>query len=591
MNKLIVLKSNLIISSIQRILKFLPASYRLASLKQLFLMFLNSVIDVLGLAAIIPIMAAILKDGFIQNQKTLSYLFNFFGFESERSFIFAICIGVIFLTIIKNMLSVWIATIQTKFSWGINVYLSSKMFLSSFLKGLNYFNNQNSNEIQNRIVRIPQLISHVIQNGLIQFINELVILIIILTSITIYEPKVILLLSITIIPVFTLYYIKNNKQIKLLQKEINELHPQMIKPVYELSFGYVDVAISGVYPSFEKQFYTKLEQMKVKQIKSNILNIIPTRIIEITVIITIVLILVYGLFFFDSKESIISLIGIFGLAAYKAVPSLNRVMLAIITVKSFQYAIDEIENELDLNLDDQYSLNKEKGLDFKKSITIKNLSYKFLNADNYLLKDINFEIKKGNITGIVGRSGSGKTTLMNILLGFLEPTNGQIYIDDVELNHQTKFNWHKNIGYVRQDVFLIDGSVADNIAYGVEKCNIDHNRLNEVAKIACLEEFINSLENGMDSSVGERGTKISGGQKQRIGIARALYHGAEVLFFDEATSALDEKTENEITDSIRNLSAHNLTVLIIAHRLNTLKYCDEVYKVADSNLTLQPLNN
>ena len=573
-------KNNLVYKSISRIFRLLPDSYKRKSVFQLVLMIVNSFVDLLGLAAVIPLLAALLKEGFIHEQRQLNWLYQTMGFSEDKWFIVFISILVMMMVIAKNTFGLWVNRRQVYFSGGIYEYLSERMFTSTYERGLEYFNNENSNRIQNRIVRVPQTLSAMITGGVFQFLNELIVLILIIISIVAYDPKIIGILLITIVPVFLVFYRFNREQIKNNTRRINDLVPKITKPVYELSFGYVDVAISGVITSFKKIFSGYVGKMKKEQAKLAVLNFLPSRLIELSVIGAVVLILLYGVFVLQNVEAIITLLGVFGLAAYRIVPSANRLMMALINIKGGEFTIDVMEKYLF----DKQEVKSVANISFQDKIQVRDLSFCFPDAQDDLLKNINLEINKGEVIGLIGRSGSGKTTLMNILLGFINPSSGTITIDDTILNKLTKEAWQKLIGYVRQDVFLIDATISENIAFGVPKNDIDVEKLNEVIQIASLKSFVDEQEHGVDTLVGERGTKISGGQRQRIGIARALYHGAEVLFFDEATSALDEKTEQEITDAIENLSQHHLTIVIIAHRISSLKYCSVIYGIENGGI-------
>lgn len=551
-------------------------------------MIVNSFVDLLGLAVVIPLLAAMLKEGFIHENRFSHSLFTFFGFSDDKWFVVFVCVLVMVIIIGKNLFGLWVNKRQMLFSGDIYEYLSGKMFWDTYQKGLLYFNNENSNKIQNSIVRIPQNLTLVINSGVFQFLNEILVMALIVVSITIYDPIIIAVLILTIVPIFIIFYKLNGEFIKRTSSEINDLMPQIMKPVYEMSFGYVDVAISGVFKSFITTFSRKVSEVKIKQTKMAVLNVVPLRLVEITVIATVVIILLYGLFVLQNVESIITMLGVFGLAAYRIVPSANRLMMAVINMKSYEYALDALESVI-INEETSSLKDCQDIISFEEKIRIENLTFQFADSEEALLNNISFEIKKGDVVGIVGRSGSGKTTLMNILLGFMAPTSGHVIIDEEYLTKQTTPAWQNLLGYVRQDVFLIDGTIAENVAFGIAKENIDDAKLKEVLKIASLESFISELPMGVDTNIGERGSKISGGQRQRIGIARAIYHGAKILFFDEATSALDEKTESEITEAIESLQKKQLTMVIIAHRLSSLKYCNKIYHI--ENGVLGTVNN
>ena len=215
---------------------------------------------------------------------------------------------------------------------------------------------------------------------------------------------------------------------------------------------------------------------------------------------------------------------------------------------------------------------------FEREIRIDNISFRFDDGEQDVISDLSLGIRKGERVGIRGRSGAGKTTLFNLLLGFFEPSNGAIYVDDEQLCPENRRRWLNIVGYVSQNVFLTDGTLLENIALGVPSEHIDRDRLDKAIDMADLREFIDSLPQGVDTPAGECGNRLSGGQRQRIGIARALYKEAEILFFDEATSSLDNDTEQNINNAIEQLSKHNkeLTIIVIAHRESSLDYCDRI---------------
>ncbi|MEO1449534.1 MAG: ATP-binding cassette domain-containing protein, partial [Bacteroidota bacterium] len=290
----------------------------------------------------------------------------------------------------------------------------------------------------------------------------------------------------------------------------------------------------------------------------------------------------YGLYAFDSKKDLIILLGIFALAAYRLMPSVNRLMQAILNIRGHQYTFEALEPIRDFRTKPE--VPQVGALPFFNQLSIDKLRFRYPSKDNYVLDDIEFTVRKGETLGIIGRSGSGKTTLLNIMLGFLKPESGEIRVDNQALKPENVVAWRSLIGYVQQDIYLTDGTLAENIAFGVPKDQIDYDRVERVVRQASLWEVVGGLDEGIHSKVGEKGSSLSGGQKQRVGIARALYSGAQVLLFDEATSALDNETELEITEAIHRLSGGDLTMLIVAHRHTTLKYCDRILNIEQGRL-------
>jgi len=284
--------------------------------------------------------------------------------------------------------------------------------------------------------------------------------------------------------------------------------------------------------------------------------------------------------------SLITSIALFGAAAFRILPSLNRILQAFQDLSFNAPSINIINKEFKNNsiVNDQINEKKVHKINFTDSININNLSFGYSNdTSKIILNNINLEIKKGDHIGIVGKSGQGKSTFVDLLLGLIKPINGQITIDGIALEN-INFNGML-FGYVPQNIYLTDDSIINNIAFGESKKNINYNNLDDAINNAQLSDFIKNLENGLDTIVGERGVRISGGQLQRVGIARALYRNPDIIILDEATSSLDVETENQFMNSINNL-IKNKTLITISHRFNTLKNCNKIYELKDQKLSL-----
>jgi ABC-type bacteriocin/lantibiotic exporter with double-glycine peptidase domain len=269
-------------------------------------------------------------------------------------------------------------------------------------------------------------------------------------------------------------------------------------------------------------------------------------------------------------------------AAYRVLPSINRITLSLLSIKGYQYTLDTVEEALFSETEQKAHVSE--SLNFERSISIESLSYKYPGREEETLNQVSFSIQKGECIGLVGPSGSGKTTLLNILLGFISPSSGGIRVDDTYLTPDRLDAWYRLIGYVQQEVFLLEGTLRENIAFGILKEDVDPSRLEVAIRRASLAQLVASIPGGMDAMIGERGANLSVGQKQRIGIARALYSGAQILIFDEATSALDAQTELEITESISSLSKEGFTIVIVAHRKSTLKHTHRIFELQKGNL-------
>lgn len=568
-------KKNIIINTIKGINKVLPEKFQKRALAVLILSLLNSILELIGLASLIPLFSVIFQEKVIEKNNIISSIYHTVGFTSENQFILSFIGLIIFIIVLKNIISLFVIRYQAKFSFDIMEYLMLQLHRLFYNKGFLFFKKNNSNTIYRDIYLVPQYFARSVLMGSINLLNEMIVLFLIVIAIAWYDIVILVLLVCTVVPIFFLFYFLTKQKIKRLGEETNKVMPLISADIFQSSFGYVDVVITSTYEFFYNRINKNITKFKQQNIDRTTLNYIPTKLIESTMVFAIFVISLYGLYFLPNKESLLALLGVFAISAYRVMPSINRIMIAMNGLIENQYTFDVI-NQLDST---NVMPMHEESILFEKEIKIENISFNYPGTKKVVLNKFNLNIKKGEILGIMGKSGSGKTTLMNILLGFLNPTSGRIRIDDQELNESTLNSWQRKIGYVQQEVFLLDTTLAENIAFGLKKKEINYNKLQYVIELSSLSELVESLPSEVDTIVGERGSELSGGQRQRIGIARALYFDSEILFFDEATSALDTQTEKDINESINNLSHQGLTMIIIAHRESSLINADRVIKL------------
>jgi ABC-type multidrug transport system fused ATPase/permease subunit len=282
--------------------------------------------------------------------------------------------------------------------------------------------------------------------------------------------------------------------------------------------------------------------------------------------------------------SLLPVLGLYALAALKLKPATNQIYSALSYLKFGAPSLKLILTELQrVESQEVHSLeNNHERLKFKSALTLHNLSFKY-DTSHLILKDIDMTIRAKTTVGIIGKTGAGKSTLIDLILGLLHPTSGEVLVDGEVLTKENVRSWQNAIGYVPQTIFLSDDTIANNIAFGIPREAIDQEQVIKVAKMAQIDSFIETLENGYHTEVGERGVRLSGGQRQRLGIARALYHKPDLLLLDEATSALDTQTEKALMESIDNMHG-DITIVMIAHRLNTVEKCDMIIHLEDGRL-------
>jgi ABC-type bacteriocin/lantibiotic exporter with double-glycine peptidase domain len=338
--------------------------------------------------------------------------------------------------------------------------------------------------------------------------------------------------------------------------------------------------------SYFRPLYKKAVDSYTKSISEvYLMNTFSPKIVETVAVLGIFSIFLGGYLLNKDIEMLAQFLIIFTIAAYRVIPSMNKIILCSNYIKSSHYLFQYFDKAEDQSF--QAGAETDPGtippMDFNEKLELRDVSFAYKSKSEPVLDRVNLLIKKGESVGIIGSSGSGKTTLLNILLRLYTEDQGGIFVDGIKVDRHNLVGWYKLVSYVPQDIILLDGTVVENIAFGVAPENIDQVLLKKVIDQAQLGAFVRDLAQGVDTPIGEKGVKISGGQRQRIGIARALYHGGKILILDEATSALDSETEHSISESINQLS-ESLTIILIAHRLNTLKHCKKIYKMENNRL-------
>ena len=280
----------------------------------------------------------------------------------------------------------------------------------------------------------------------------------------------------------------------------------------------------------------------------------------------------------------VPVLSVFAVAVFRMLPSFNRLATYVSQIMFNKASVEAIYNDLkEFETEEEFAIEENvRAIPFTKEICLKDVSFRYPDAEEDVVSNVELVIPKGKSVAFIGASGAGKTTLADIILGVLSAQNGEIVVDGQPINAMSR-EWHKKVGYIPQTIFLMDDTIRNNIAFGIETSKIDEKQLEEAIAGAQLKEFIDSLPEGLDTEIGESGVRLSGGQRQRIGIARALYFNPEILVLDEATSALDNDTESAVMEAIDNL-AGTKTLLIIAHRLTTIKNCDIVYEIKDKKV-------
>ena len=557
--------------------------------KIIFIFFISitlvSLLEIISLSLVIPLITLILNENLVLDfvRENFSYLKNYSN--SKIIFLMFFFLGfVYFLKAIFFFLFTWM---QYTYVAKIESNLSQSLYAYYLARPYKFFTEVNSSElIRNITEEVNKFTYYIINNGL-SLLLEIIVIFFIGTFLLIYETKatIILLILCSLISLLILK-ISNSKVSKWALER--QFHSKMkIKHIQQGIGAIKEIKVSGKESFFLKYFNQHNENYNRISKFFNIITNIPKIILEFFAILFLIFIVTTAYFSGINNTEILITLGIFTAAAFRLIPSFNRLNVGY---QNFRFGLPSIDiiykKKLNLiksgklfRLETIKHTSAKKDM-FKKELEIKNLDFDY--GNDKILKNINLKIKKNSIIGLVGKTGAGKSTLVDIILGLQIPTNGNLFLDGKNIN-EISHNWRGIIGYVPQNLYLLDDTLKKNIALGIDPDQMDNERILSVLQSSQLENFIGNLEKGLQTTVGERGIRLSGGQKQRIGIARALYKDPEILIFDEATSALDYQTEKKIIDTINSLK-NQKTIIIVSHRMSTLNICDEIFELRDRTL-------
>ena len=538
-----------------------------------------AIIESAGVISIMPFLAVLSNPSIIESNHYLKVMYDLMGGGTERDFIVKLgflSLSVVFFSTFFKIITQYAVN---RFSSLQRHYFSVRLLTKYLKQKYEFFIQRNSATLcKNILSEVDQLIGTMILPAL-TLMSYGVVLISMIGILLLYDP-VMALVTALILGVFYIgIYILVRNKLTQIGQEFIIANTERYQTCQEALSGIKDVMINNAKQGYIDQFEQSSRVFARHIATRDTLGQIPLNIIETVgygCLIGLAMILVVS---GKDVSHILPILGLYGFAAYRMLPAAQNIYRSISQIKFSQQVLKILKSEFELEnfQKEDISLSRRNDkLEFNQSIRLENISFAYPNRlDQPVLNDFSIEIKKNTTLGIMGKSGSGKSTLMDIMLGLLTQQQGKIYIDDVELNEDNINAWRDLVGYVPQFIYLADKTIAENIAFGMLKSEINIEYVIKVAKLAQIDDFIkNQLPLGYDTIVGERGVMLSGGQRQRIGIARALYKNPQVLFMDEATSALDHETEQAVNDAIKSLNGKT-TMVIIAHRNSSLSFCKE----------------
>ena len=538
---------------LKRIYRLLQPEERKKAWRVAGTVFLSALLDFVGLAALLPILYYLLEGG---ENKRAALLF---------------CLFAITVILFKSLSAVFFSRYQQKYLLDFYKRLSFSLFSAYYRRGLLFIREQGSNKLGYEVNALCYSFSQSLLSPLLRMAGDGLLIVLVTVALFVYDGVTVLMLYATFLPMMFIYLWGVRKQVKKYGKIELEAKREQSRVVMDTFRGFTELEVSGAFPSLQESFLVGMEKISQNRMKLNTILQLPLFLSELSVIIGLALLVGFG------GGDVKLLVGVFAVAAFRLLPALRGILSGWTQIQNVSFCLDTIEQGLE---EEHHEENAPEGEDitFCRAITIENLTYAYPDSGN-VLEHFDCRIAKGEYVGFRGYSGAGKSTLFNLLIGFLAPGSGEIRIDDTPLTAQNRTSWIRHIGYVPQEVYIFNGTLAENIALGNKE--VDRSRIAHILQQVSLENWAKELPEGIDTVLGEAGGRISGGQKQRIGIARALYKQADVLLLDEATSALDNETEKEVNETLQQLkhTYSQMTILSIAHRDSSLAYCDRVITI------------
>ena len=546
------------------------------------LMLVGAVAELVTIGAVIPFIALLAEPSRAMEFEQLQRLFAAFGWTRPEDLVLPMTALFVVIVIVSSAIRLLLTWVKNRFTFGLGYDIGVQLYGKMLAQPYSWHIAHNTSQTIAAVNKVQMIVKGVLKPIMEAMIGAVIGLAIVVFLVVI-EP----LAAITAALVFGTFYLVVLKLMRLRlsrnSKIIAEAQTARVKAVQEGLGGIRDVLLDSSQPFYQRHYEKVDRRLRVAQSTNSFIGAAPRYIIE-----AVGIILIVGLAFYLSSKpgglvAALPTLGVLALGAQRLLPLLQQLYAGWSRVMGNRQNFADVLEYLELPDQRESAAREVSALSFESAIRLENLRFRYVETGPWVLDGIDFEIPRGARIGIVGSTGSGKTTLMDVFMGLLDPVEGRMLIDDLPLAKGNRKAWQQRVAHVPQFIFLSDASIAENIAFGVPKHQIDMDRVRESARRAQIADFIESRQDGYEARVGERGIQISGGQRQRVGIARALYKNAEVLVFDEATSALDDRTEEAVMTSIEDLDK-DLTILLIAHRVTTLRGCDQILMLREGKI-------
>lgn len=571
---------------LKKVLSLLDARQKRQVVVMGFNMLLISVLEAIGIGAIIPLMTVLAEPKRIQSIGWLRRIYQVLNPSSYSQFVVYLALAMLGLVLIKNLVIGLSYRRQYRFAFNVQKTISVRLLSAYLTAPYQYFLKRNTAELLKNIQgEIPIFVSFILIPGLM-LVSEGVITVTVLGLLLMVNATLTIMISLFLtLSLALIFYVvrRRTDRIGLQRKEsLSESYKIATKALSSVK----DIKVLGQQQAMADEYEVASRRYSESMAYQTTLSAMPRLTVETLAFIALITILLYSVEARAGVGGALPLMALFAMAAVRLIPSFNRIFMSVLQLRYYTHTLNVIHHAFDevRQISDRPRTVEVRPISFREKIELRGVTYSYPGSEEPTLRDVNLVIEKGKAIGLVGLSGSGKTTLVDILLGLLEDYSGEIRVDGRLIDRGAPVTWEHGIGYVPQQTYLADDSIAANVAFGVPPSDIDMEAVKRAIEVAQLSEFVSTLPNGLMTEIGERGIRFSGGQRQRLGIARALYHNPGVLVMDEATSALDGLTEWEITSAIERLSGSK-TLIVIAHRLTTVERCDTLYLLEGGRIT------
>ena len=537
-----------------------------------------ALLDMLGVASIMPFIAVLSNPEIVETNLLLNKVFKFsevFGIKTINEFLFFLGVFVFLFLLSSLTFRAFTRYAQTRFLAMRNYSLSKRLLEGYLHQPYSWFLSRHSAEIGKTIL---SEVSKVVGKGLaplLELITQSAVTVALIILLLLVDPKLTMVVGLTLSLSYGLIYKLTKSYVTRIGEKSIKVNEEKFTSLNEAFGAAKEIKLGGLEEIYIKRFSDPAKILAKDTASVSIIGEMPRFALEAITFGGMILVTLYLMSKSGAFIDTVPILALYAFAGYRLMPALQRIYNDIIRIRFTTPALNSIYD--DLKSLQPYNPNKnQESLILKDRITLRNLYYNYPNSSRTALKNLNFSIQARSTVGLVGATGSGKTTAVDIILGLLEAQQGSLEVDGKIINKDNRNAWQNSIGYVPQHIFLSDDTVASNIAFGIDHKDINQETVEYASKIANLHDFVSKeLPQQYQTTIGEKGIRLSGGQRQRIGIARALYHKPQILILDEATSALDNLTEKAVMEAVRKLRK-NITIIMIAHRLSTVKNCDNI---------------